>query len=62
MKLVKVTDVVGEHYSDVETDILVESNDGRVETYRLRDMLPDACEGKRGRWRITVEFEPEEER
>jgi hypothetical protein len=58
MKPMKVTEVVGEHYSDIETDIIVESDGARVSTYRLRDMLPDGAEGKRGRWRITVEFEP----
>jgi hypothetical protein len=58
----KVTEIVGEHYSDIETDIIVESDGGRVETHRLSDMLPDGAEGKRGRWRITVEFEPEDER
>jgi hypothetical protein len=61
-KLTKVTDVVGEHFSDIETDILVESDGTRVSTYKLRDMLPDGAEGKRGRWHITVVFEPEDEK
>lgn len=63
-KLVKVTEVVGEHVYDGDADWISDLEDGSIA--RLNDMVPEGGRGageggRRGRWRITVEFEPLDE-
>jgi hypothetical protein len=64
-KLVKVTEVVGQlrwnRYADGPSDAVFGDDDLPIE---LPEFVPDGARGAgspRGRWRITVEFEPEEE-
>lgn len=59
-KSTKATEVVGRHEFDYEQDGIQPMD--RVESVHFNDMVPEECRGKRGRWRITVEFEPEEDR
>lgn len=59
-RLTKVTEVVGEHRCGMEFDGV--EPDAQDPFLTFDDMVPPDARGKRGRWRITVEFEPEEER
>lgn len=59
-KSTKVTEVVGGHEYDYEFDGIVDRETDVCMCFH--HMVPSDAEGKRGRWRITVEFEPEEDR
>ncbi|WP_438028982.1 hypothetical protein [Sorangium sp. So ce233] len=57
MKLVKVTEAVGQHIYDGDAD-WISDLDGDGTIARLNDMIPEGAGGVPGRWRITVEFDP----
>ncbi|MGK3981244.1 hypothetical protein WMF38_57135 [Sorangium sp. So ce118] len=59
-KFTKVTEVAGRQDHDYEFDGIVDRD---ADVYMcFSHMVPPESIGQRGRWRITVEFEPEEER
>lgn len=59
-KLTKVTEIVGRHECGFDGDGVRPAHQPE-HLASFESMLPDGADGKRGRWRITVEFEPEEE-
>lgn len=54
----RVTEVAGALGSDYDRGCVIHTDDPRV-SVSMRDVVPEGVEGKRGRYRVIVEFTPE---